>query len=58
MRHLCVTSRLCVPPACHQQVKHFDELQASQARAVKNLHAAINTKAALAAGNLAGASQK
>eukprot|EP00775_Hariotina_reticulata_P008496 gene8496-8678_t len=39
-------------------VKHFDELQEQQARAVQNLHKTINTKAATSAGNLAGTSQQ
>jgi hypothetical protein len=44
--------------ALFKQVKHFDELQEAKARAVKNLHNAINTKAATSAGNLAGTSQQ
>jgi hypothetical protein len=48
--------RLCCT-AC-LQVKHFDELHEAKARAVRNLHKAINTSAATAAGNLAGTSQQ
>jgi hypothetical protein len=35
-------------------VKHFDEQQQQEARAAKRLHAAIEARAASAAGNLAG----
>jgi hypothetical protein len=45
-------------PCNHPQVKHFDELQEAKARAVKNLHNTINSKATQSAGNLAGASQQ
>ncbi|KAI8469984.1 MAG: hypothetical protein J3K34DRAFT_469558 [Monoraphidium minutum] len=39
-------------------VKHFDEQQDKEARAAKRLHAAIQQKAATAAGNLSGAAQR
>jgi len=56
---VCAVALLsCRGCRCGVQVKHFDELQEAKARAVKNLHNAINTKAATAAGNLAGASQQ
>lgn len=45
---------LWLPPLA--QVKHFDEQQLQQARAAKNVHAAINQQAVRAAGTLAGKS--
>jgi hypothetical protein len=49
---------LLPPPLLPLQVKHFDELQSKRARELKTQYAAINSKAATAAGNLAGAAQK
>lgn len=48
--------RMPCPP--QPQVKHFDEQQDLEARNAKRLHAAIQQKAATAAGNLSGAAQR